>query len=185
MPIHAQKNTSHGEIKLIKAEFFFFLLERFYLNSNGSSMAGRPGLTVAERAIEDGLVKPLGEGGFGAVWLWRGPSGEMAVKIVQKNTGKKHRNVNILLQTRTEASTMANLKHPNIVALHHFLETDSSLYLCLQLCHGGDLLDLINSSGRLPQWIAKVYFRQLMEAVKYVHDQGYIHRDIKVRLLGL
>lgn len=143
--------------------------------------APRETTTVAERAIEDGLVKPLGEGGFGAVWLWRGPSGEMAVKIVLKKTGKKHRNVNILTQTRTEASTMSVLKHPHIVGLHHFLETETSLYLCLQLCKGGDLLDLINSAGKLPQGTAKVYFRQLMEAVKYVHDAGYIHRDIKVR----
>jgi serine/threonine protein kinase len=136
--------------------------------------------TVAERAIEDGLVRPLGEGGFGAVWLWKGASGEMAVKIVQKQTGKKHRNVNILTQTRTEAATMSQLKHPHVVGLYHFLETENSLYLCIQLCSGGDLLDLINGSGKLPQWMTKIFFRQLMEAVKYVHDSGFIHRDIKV-----
>lgn len=43
-----------------------------------------------------------------------------------------------------------------------------------------DLFECIEQHNRLPEWQAKKIFRQVAEAVGYLHSKGVVHRDIKV-----
>lgn len=81
-----------------------------------------------------------------------------------------------------EISIMTKLDHPNILRLHEYFETDSKVYLVLDLCRGGELLDYLNSQYRhhFDESVVRTYVKQIVGAVVYLHEHGIIHRDLKL-----
>ncbi|KAJ3551897.1 hypothetical protein NP233_g12996 [Leucocoprinus birnbaumii] len=69
--------------------------------------------------------------------------------------------------------------HPNIVTLHDYFETAHNLYLCFDLCTGGELFDRICAKGNYYEQDAADLVRTIFKAVKYIHDSGIVHRDLK------
>ncbi|KAI0034786.1 Pkinase-domain-containing protein [Vararia minispora EC-137] len=69
--------------------------------------------------------------------------------------------------------------HPNIVTLHDYFETANNLYLCFDLCTGGELFDRICAKGNYHEPDAADLVRTILKAVKYIHDSGIVHRDLK------
>ena len=49
----------------------------------------------------------------------------------------------------------------------------------MQYCPGGELFDYIVAKDRLPEDEARIFFRQIVAAVGYIHEKGYAHRDLK------
>lgn len=76
----------------------------------------------------------------------------------------------------------ASLDHPNIIRLHEYFETDSNMYLVLELCRGGALLEHLNaqSAHRYGEFTACRYVHTMLSAVRYCHDHGIVHRDLKL-----
>ncbi|NXO51930.1 KCC1A kinase, partial [Aramus guarauna] len=71
------------------------------------------------------------------------------------------------------------IKHPNIVALDDIYESGTHLYLIMQLVSGGELFDRIVEKGFYTERDASALIRQILDAVKYLHDMGIVHRDLK------
>ncbi|PIL28908.1 transporter [Ganoderma sinense ZZ0214-1] len=69
--------------------------------------------------------------------------------------------------------------HRNIVTLHDYFETAHNLYLCFDLCTGGELFDRICAKGNYYEEDAAALVRTIMGAVKYIHECGIVHRDLK------
>lgn len=124
------------------------------------------------------LLETIGHGSFGKVkHAVHEDSGEQfAIKVLRK---KKIRLKNLTQQVRREISVMASLTHPNIVRLYQVLASESSVFIVMELVTGGELFDEILRRKRLPEDEARVYFRQLIEAVDYCHKSGVFHRDLK------
>lgn len=53
------------------------------------------------------------------------------------------------------------------------------MYIVLELATGGEFFDYIATGGAFPENIARFYFRQLIDALDYVHTRGAVHRDLK------
>jgi serine/threonine-protein kinase Chk2 len=62
----------------------------------------------------------------------------------------------------------------------HVVDAPDAVYIILELMEGGELFDRIKGSEKLKEREAKLIFYQIVEAVKYLHDNQITHRDLKV-----
>ncbi|MGR3515124.1 MAG: protein kinase domain-containing protein [Paracoccaceae bacterium] len=78
----------------------------------------------------------------------------------------------------TEAHSLANIKHDNIVHVHQIFEENSTAYLAMDFVDGPDLLDLLDSDRRLTAHEVETMTRALLDAIQYLHRIDMLHRDI-------
>ena len=75
---------------------------------------------------------------------------------------------------------MKLVQHANVVRLYEVIDTDTKLYLILELGDGGDMYDYImRHTNGLSEAKSRAYFRQIIKAIKYCHDLHVVHRDLK------
>eukprot|EP00439_Symbiodinium_sp_Y106_P019635 s3830_g2.t1 len=74
---------------------------------------------------------------------------------------------------------LKQLDHPNICKLYEVFEDADSIYIVMDLCHGGELFDRIAEGALGDEAQVAKLIRQLARALRYCHDRGIIHRDIK------
>lgn len=72
---------------------------------------------------------------------------------------------------------MKLVQHPHVVRLYEVIDTQTKLYLILELGDGGDLYDYImKHEGGLSENLAIEYFRQIVRAISYCHKLHVVHR---------
>ncbi|XP_067671947.1 maternal embryonic leucine zipper kinase-like isoform X1 [Haliotis asinina] len=122
------------------------------------------------------LRETIGSGGFAKVKLaYHALTGEkVAVKIMDKKALGED-----LPRVKTEIAAMKELCHQHICKLFQVVETEDRFYMILEYCPEGELFDYIVSKDRLDEDEARIFFRQIVSAVAYIHYQGYAHRDLK------
>ncbi|KAL0965408.1 hypothetical protein UPYG_G00280860 [Umbra pygmaea] len=119
----------------------------------------------------------IGHGAFAVVFKGRNRENnewEVAVKCINKKNLAKSQTL-----LGKEIKILKELKHENIVALHDFQETASSVYLVMEYCNGGDLADYLHSKGTLSEDTIRVFLQQIAGAMKVLQAKGVIHRDLK------
>ncbi|XP_073530942.1 testis-specific serine/threonine-protein kinase 1-like [Phyllobates terribilis] len=79
-----------------------------------------------------------------------------------------------------EIEILTVMNHHYIVKTYEIFETSTGkVYIVMELGAKGDLFDFIKNRGPLPEDVARKLFHQLATAVKYCHDLGIVHRDLK------
>ena len=78
-----------------------------------------------------------------------------------------------------EARAAGRLHHPNLIAVHDVGEADGLMFFSMELVDGTTLGALLRRHGRIPEMRALEICRQALEALKFAHAAGVIHRDIK------
>ncbi|KAJ0982432.1 hypothetical protein J5N97_010687 [Dioscorea zingiberensis] len=126
----------------------------------------------------------LGRGSFAKVYKARAVADGATVAIKILDT-EKLRSAGLNDQFMTEVNAMRRLSHPNIIRLHEVMATRSKIYLIMDLAPGGEIGELIEKRGKLPESTARRFFQQLISALHYCHSRGVSHRDIKPQNLLL
>ncbi|KAF8068666.1 kinase-like domain-containing protein [Lyophyllum atratum] len=125
----------------------------------------------------------LGEGGFARVYEVKESNGaRLACKVVTKSSLKTKKAKTKLY---AEIKIHRSLEHPNIVRFQDCFEDDDNVYMTLELCPSGSLMDMLRRRRRFTEPEARFFMVQLMGACHYMHTHQVIHRDLKLGNLFL
>ncbi len=124
------------------------------------------------------VLKVLGQGAFGMVFLAEDPhlDRKVAIKVAKTGVLTGKQDVDRFMR---EAKSAAQLRHPNIVPVYEYERLPHSSYIAYQFIEGRTLGDLMKERGKLTCEEAAGYIIKLGEALHYAHAHGIIHRDIK------
>ena len=125
------------------------------------------------------VMKKLGEGGMGAVYLAEHVKMGRKVALKVMNPGM-HQDPDAIARFNREAKNASQLNHPNVCAIYDFGETPEGLiYLAMEFIEGSSLSGIIEQAGALPAARAAGIIHQAADALQVAHDYGIVHRDLK------
>lgn len=80
---------------------------------------------------------------------------------------------------KEEVMTLRKLDHRNVVKLHETVEDLMSLYLIMELCQGGNLMNISENVENFSEGTVAVLVRQMVSAVVHLHEHDIVHSDIR------
>ncbi|MEN9577614.1 MAG: hypothetical protein RJA70_623 [Pseudomonadota bacterium] len=125
------------------------------------------------------VIKPLGEGGMGQVYLALHEAIEkkIALKVLRPEYGAKE---DIVSRFQQEAISASRIKHPNVLEVFDFGTLDNGCaYLAMEFLSGNDIADELSERGYLETSRAIRIMLQVCKALAAAHKAGVVHRDMK------
>ncbi|CAA0836237.1 CDPK-related kinase 3 [Striga hermonthica] len=129
------------------------------------------------------LGKEVGRGHFGHTCCAKGRKGELkdtplAVKIISKAQMTTAISIE---DVRREVKILKALSgHRHLVSFYDACEDSNNVYIIMELCEGGELLDrILAKGGKYSEDEAKLIIVQILSVVSFCHLQGVVHRDLK------
>ncbi|KAH7289767.1 hypothetical protein KP509_30G018000 [Ceratopteris richardii] len=129
------------------------------------------------------LGQEVGRGHFGHTCFARVKKGELkgqavAVKVISKS---KMTTAIAIEDVKREVKILRALSgHENLVQFYDACEDNNNVYIVMELCEGGELLDrILSRGGRYSEEDAKFIVIQILNIASFCHFQGVVHRDLK------
>nr|GEU51728.1 mitogen-activated protein kinase kinase kinase NPK1-like [Tanacetum cinerariifolium] len=136
---------------------------------------------------EDKVFKPgelIGCGAFGHVYMGMNlDTGELLavkqVSIAAANTASKEKAQVHIRELEEEVKLLKNLSHSNIVRYLGTVREEETLNILLEFVPGGSISSLLGKFGPFPEAVIRMYTKQILLGLDYLHKNGIMHRDIK------
>ena len=125
------------------------------------------------------ILRRLGQGGMGAVWLAEDrqlDNRKVAIKMLPSIVVTDKR---AYQQLKSEALVSLKLIHPNIVTLRAFEENNGAPFLVMDYIEGRTLSDYLAEKGKLSESETIKLLKPIAAALDYAHGEKVIHRDVK------
>ena len=137
----------------------------------GPGQLPKPGMTINQYE----LIRELGAGGMGTVYLARDTKlgRKVAIKILNTNHPE------LTQRFIVEARATARCSHENIVIIYEVGEFANQPYMVLEFLQGSVLTELVHGGKRLPAGRAVELMVPVARALIAAHEQGIVHRDLK------
>uniref|UniRef100_A0A4W6BXS3 Ribosomal protein S6 kinase n=1 Tax=Lates calcarifer TaxID=8187 RepID=A0A4W6BXS3_LATCA len=130
------------------------------------------------------LLKVLGTGAYGKVFLVRKVSGHDAGKLYAMKVLKKAtivQKAKTAEHTRTERQVLEHIRQsPFLVTLHYAFQTDTKLHLILDYVNGGELFTHLVQRVRFKEQEVALYSGEIVLALEHLHKLGIVYRDLKL-----
>ena len=128
--------------------------------------------------------KLLGKGGFAKCYEFKCLNNKktFAVKIIDKASMTKSSTKSKL---KSEIKIHKSMSHINIVKFEHYFEDNENVYILLEICKNKTLNELLKRRKIISELEMRYYLAQILSAVKYMHENKVIHRDLKLGNLFL
>ncbi|EGR27938.1 protein kinase domain protein [Ichthyophthirius multifiliis] len=126
------------------------------------------------------LIKVIGEGGFGQVLLGihKQTQEKVAIKIIKTSAIGNANDIDMVFR---EAEIVKSLNHKNIVKIKScYTLSNMQVVFIMEYLEGGELLDRVEAKNNFEEQEARIYFKQIVEAMNYCHKNNLIHRDLKL-----
>ncbi len=146
------------------------------INDDKTFVGGGKDLILAGRYH---ILRQLGKGGMGAVWLAEDrqlDNRKVAIKMLPTIIVQDKRSYQ---QLKGEALVSLKLVHPNIVTLHAFEENNGAPFLVMDYIEGQTLSDYLAIKGKLSEAETIKLLKPIAAALDYAHSEKVIHRDVK------
>ncbi|CAL5377613.1 unnamed protein product [Camellia sinensis] len=125
----------------------------------------------------------IGCGAFGRVYMELNINSGALLAIKQvsiaANTASKEKRQAHIRELEEEVNLLENLSHPNIVRYLGTTRDEASLNILLEIVPGGFISSLLGKFGSFPESVIRMYTKQLLLGVEYLHRNGIMHRDIE------
>ena len=123
------------------------------------------------------ILGVLAQGGMGKIYRAIHPQSKKIIILKQLIAARSKR---ILSQRfKREADIMIAFSHPNIVRVFDFFKEGDSYFMAMEFINGVSLEKLIGKKKQIPHMPALLILSEACRGLKYAHDNGVIHRDIK------
>jgi len=106
----------------------------------------------------------------------------VAMKIINRRSAPKDFKDKFLPR---ELRCMKSVNHVNCIKLYEIIEFEQKVYIVMEHAGHGDLLEYIKLRGAIPEDRCRVMFKQIVDAVHYLHGVNIAHRDLKCENLLL
>lgn len=135
------------------------------------------------------LHQTLGKGAFAKVKLGQNSqTGDLvAIKIMMNSVGSEAEEA--MRQIMNEVEKLSKLQHLNVLNVIEPTKkgkvessdgsTKDVLYVVLELAKGGELFDYLMETGKFGEKLSRFYFKQMIEGIEHIHNNGLTHRDLK------
>jgi serine/threonine protein kinase/Flp pilus assembly protein TadD len=134
-------------------------------------------LKTGDRFAHYKIVRPLGIGGMGEVYLAEDEKLDrrVAIKILNEQFGKEDSHLQRFIR---EAKAASSLNHPNILVIHEISVGDDANFIVSEFVEGRTLRDLITESKLTLEPVLDIMI-QVTGALAAAHKAGIVHRDVK------
>lgn len=78
-----------------------------------------------------------------------------------------------------ELDILTKIENPHIIQVHSILQRGPRIFIFMRFADNGDLLDYVKRTGIVPEHQAKLWFRQMVSGLQYLHGKDIAHRDLK------
>ncbi len=152
-----------------------------------SSRSAPPSI-IEDRSSRNGHVKKyrvnkhLGKGGFANVYRVQSidSSKIYACKVINKSKLISTEHQRKLI---SEIKLHQSLQHKNIVIFERHFEDKKNVYILLECCCNGSLMELSIRRIKLSENEVRYFMEQIITSIKFLHSRFIIHRDLKLGII--
>ncbi|XP_077073294.1 serine/threonine-protein kinase Nek5 [Siphateles boraxobius] len=133
------------------------------------------------------VIRQVGQGAFGSALLVKHRHRDDELLYVIKEIHLRQLSARDKDASRKEVTLLSKMRHPNIVAFYKSFYDRNNLYILMEYCDAGDLMNRIKMQRGKPFTEQQIvdWFVQICLGLKHIHDRKVLHRDIKAQNIFL